>query len=111
MGKKAQRCSPKRNVWPNSSAANSLGTAYLKDGRSAEALPYFTAALDIALAEDDRPGQGVIRLNLGTTYLAVDQPDLAVAHLRAGLEIATRTDNLTCRRAILNQLAKAYTNE
>ncbi|HRU94287.1 MAG TPA: tetratricopeptide repeat protein [Anaerolineae bacterium] len=90
------------------SAGNFLGTALLRNRQPHAALPYFMEALEIAQAEHDRPGQGVIRCNLGLVYRSLEQPQLALAQLHAGLEVTVHTDNSACRRIMLEQLTEIY---
>ncbi len=91
------------------SAGNFLGTALLRNQQPQAALPYFHEALEIAQAEADVPGQGVIHCNLGRAYLTLAQLAVALEHLHAGLELTTHTDNRPCRRITLEWLAEAYT--
>jgi tetratricopeptide (TPR) repeat protein len=51
---------------------------------------------------------GVILVNVGRSYLALDQPSLAMPHLHAGLRITRRTDNRPVESAVLTALGDAH---
>jgi tetratricopeptide (TPR) repeat protein len=90
------------------SAANFMGLAYLADGRPDEALPCFQQALGIARAENDRPGQGVIRSNIGKAWLQSEQPDLALGYLETSLALTRETDNRPAEAATLVRLGQVH---
>jgi tetratricopeptide (TPR) repeat protein len=89
-------------------AANFLGQVYLRQEQPDRALPHLWRALDIAQAEGDRPGQGVVLGNVGMAYLQRGRPDLALGYLEESLSLTRETDNRLVEAAILFRLGQIH---
>jgi len=73
---------------------NNLGKIYGEEGRTQEALTAMNEALEIRMAEGNRPGEASSYRNLALFHFDRDDHQLALEYAYKGLEIAERLSSL-----------------
>jgi tetratricopeptide (TPR) repeat protein len=90
------------------SAHNFLALLYLDIEQPREALDHLRLALEVAERLDERPGQGVIRGNMGRAYLALGRLDLALAQQESALALSREVYNRPAEMRSLAFLGDVY---
>jgi tetratricopeptide (TPR) repeat protein len=90
------------------SAHNFLALLYLDIEQPRQALDHLEAALEVAERMGERPGQGVIRGNMGRAYLALGRLDLALAQQESALALSREAHNRPSEMHILAFLGDVY---
>jgi pentatricopeptide repeat protein len=81
-------------AFPNSANTyDSLAEAYMKAGKTDEALKYYEKALDVAVKTHDEYTQAFSNYGLGQLSLKAGKKDEAREYYRKALQLATKSDN------------------
>ncbi|MFY7999043.1 MAG: adenylate/guanylate cyclase domain-containing protein [Candidatus Kapaibacteriota bacterium] len=93
-------------LYGQSRVARWMGITYRNIGMAVTSLEYFSQALTLAQEAQHQPSVGYALMNMGDSYMVINEPEKSQDFRRRALEIALRTDDTELQSQALWSMAR-----